>query len=439
MKKLTLLSLASLMSLASFAEGYQVNLQSAKQAGMGHVGVAMKLGAESMHFNPAGMAFMEGTADFSAGISGVYAYANYQNGDYKAHTDNDVSTPMYAYAGFKVYDNLAIGFSLTTPYGSGIKWPNTWAGADLVQEINMKSFVLQPTISWKPLENFSIGGGLMLAKGDFNLSRALITGQDLLDLGLPVDPSTADLNMVSAKLHGKSSVKFGFNVGVLWDINKQWSVGASYRSRMNMHAKKGTAEMEYLNSQVEALVATLISLGKFPPIDKGTFDAELPLPANLTVGVAYKPVEKLTLGLDLQMVGWGAYDKLVINFDESVLDGYSISAKKDYKNTFTARLGAQYAMTDRLDLRAGVYFDQSPVKSQNYNPETPGMNKIGTSLGASFRPFNGFSIDLSLLYIAGLSRDGSYTYETVFKTEKTFSGRYASRAFAPTLGLSYAF
>jgi long-chain fatty acid transport protein len=30
------------------AEGYQVNVQSTKQSGMGHVGAAMKLGAESM-------------------------------------------------------------------------------------------------------------------------------------------------------------------------------------------------------------------------------------------------------------------------------------------------------------------------------------------------------------------------------------------------------
>ena len=107
MKKLTLSLLAGAISLSAAAEGYQVNLLSAKQSGMGHVGTAMKLGAESMHFNPAGMAFMERTYDFSAGVSGVFAKASYTNGSYKAKTDNDVSTPMYVYAGFKIYDNLS--------------------------------------------------------------------------------------------------------------------------------------------------------------------------------------------------------------------------------------------------------------------------------------------------------------------------------------------
>ena len=53
MKRLVIVVLASILSMTVFAEGYQVNLLSTKQTGMGHVGTGMKLGAESMHFNPA--------------------------------------------------------------------------------------------------------------------------------------------------------------------------------------------------------------------------------------------------------------------------------------------------------------------------------------------------------------------------------------------------
>lgn len=48
-------------SLSAFAEGYQVNTLSAKQMGMAHSGVALKLGAESQYFNPAGMGFLDKT------------------------------------------------------------------------------------------------------------------------------------------------------------------------------------------------------------------------------------------------------------------------------------------------------------------------------------------------------------------------------------------
>ena len=44
MKRLVIVVLASILSMTVFAEGYQVNLLSTKQTGMGHVGTGMKLG-----------------------------------------------------------------------------------------------------------------------------------------------------------------------------------------------------------------------------------------------------------------------------------------------------------------------------------------------------------------------------------------------------------
>ena len=128
MKKLSAVLIATTISLSSFAEGYQVNLQSAKQTAMGHVGAALKLGAESMHFNPAGMVFMENAIDLSAGASFTYPIATFKSNGIKSKTDNPVSTPFFAYAGFKIYDNLAAGIGVNNPYGSSLKWGKTGLG-----------------------------------------------------------------------------------------------------------------------------------------------------------------------------------------------------------------------------------------------------------------------------------------------------------------------
>ena len=74
-KVIVLACLAMLPFSYAAAEGFQVNAQSTKQAGMGHVGVAMKLGAESMHFNPAGLVFMDKDIHLSAGVAGVFTNA----------------------------------------------------------------------------------------------------------------------------------------------------------------------------------------------------------------------------------------------------------------------------------------------------------------------------------------------------------------------------
>lgn len=371
MKKLVVLVMTCMLSLSVFAEGYQVNLLSTKQTGMGHVGVGMKLGAESMHFNPAGLVFLKTNMDFSLGISAVMAKAKYSNAGYSAKTDNPVSTPLYAYAGFKIYDNLAAGISLTTPYGSSLKWPKHWEGASLIQDISLKSYVIQPTLSYKITDKLSIGVGLQLAWGNVNLSRGLMSVKDFQGLGntmeeklgsllphLPISETEKEAiqNMIGlmknttvppayARLEGNAHMRVGFNVGIMYDICDKVTVGLSYRSKIKMRVKEGDAELTYSNRNIENMFGQMeLLLSKYgemlagagvdipnisiPKYDQGSFHAELPLPSNTTLGVSYRPTDRWELALDLQLVGWNAYDSLNVYFNEAELGIKPIGGKK---------------------------------------------------------------------------------------------------------------
>ena len=431
MKKLFLSLLASVTLSSAFAEGYQVNVLSTKQTGMGHVGTGMKLGAESMHFNPAGLVYLNGHMDMSVGISGIFSNARYKNGDYSAKTDNSVGTPVYAYVGYRIYDNLAAGISLTTPYGNSLKWPQAWKGAHLIQDITLKSYIIQPTLSYKILDNLSVGVGLQIAMGNVNLSRALLPVGALVPI---LGADYQDVVPVSATLDGKSKVKLGYHIGVMYDVCDKVTLGLSYRSRVRMKVKEGTAELDYASEKIKDL---LDATGQIPPLDKGTFHAQLPLPSNTTFGVSYRPTDRWELALDLQFVGWSAYDSLNVVFNEEVLKIEDIKAEKNYKNTMIYRIGAQYMATDRLDVRLGLYYDQSPIRKNNYNPETPGMGKIGISTGCSFEPYRNLQIDFAFLYIQGVSRHGSYPDK--YSPGGKFSGKYESNAVSASLGLAYRF
>ena len=74
------------------AEGYQVNTLSAPPNGMGHTGTALKLGAESMIFNPAGLAFEEHTIDFQGSVTGIFAHATAKVDG----VDYNTSNPVYS-------------------------------------------------------------------------------------------------------------------------------------------------------------------------------------------------------------------------------------------------------------------------------------------------------------------------------------------------------
>lgn len=472
MKKVIALACLSMLPMTyAAAEGYQVNAQSTKQAGMGHVGAAMKLGAESMHFNPAGLVFMDKNVDLSAGITGVFANAKFTNGDYTAKTDNKASTPLYVYAGFKIYDNLAAGISLNTPYGSSINWGRDWKGAHLVQDISLKAFNIQPTVSWKIMDNLSIGAGLMMEFGNIELNRALIAPEEIgkmADILLSGNPGLGvmipddikalivkynDVSAASVGLKGDAGVRFGFNIGAMYDINEKITIGLSYRSKVIARVKEGDVALSYANKadldKLMGMVKQFVPGAELPPLDQSTFSAELPLPDNWNVGVSYRPTNRWELSGEVQFVGWGAYDKLDVKFyPESELGKYNISAPKNYKNSRIYRLGVQFAATNRLDVRMGAYFDESPVKDNYLNPETPSMDKLGLTAGLSFRPLKALSIDFAFSYVTGFGRDGSYTDQYLLLKNlsipdenkiRNFSGHYNVYALMPSIGISYAF
>lgn len=485
MKKLIVWACLSMLPFTyAAAEGYQVNAQSTKQAGMGHVGVAMKLGAESMHFNPAGLAFMENNIHLSAGVSGIFSKGKFTDDTgYMQRSDNTPSTPLYVYAGFKIYDFLAAGVSVTTPYGSAMDWGKDWKAASLVQDISLKAFNIQPTVSWKITDRLSIGAGLMMEFGNIELSRALIGPGAMNEMANGLLPQLApvlqqhpewnqlvgtmvndirkykDASAASVNLRGDAGVRLGFNVGAMFDVNEKITVGVSYRSKVKARVKEGDITLSYANEtdlkenllpQVNNLLQTIrtqypgISLPiqgvAVPPLDQGTFSAELPLPDNWNVGITYMPTERWTVSGEVQFVGWGAYKTLAIEFSPSSLSQFNLVADKLYHNSRIYRVGAQFAATNRLDVRLGAYYDESPVKDDYLNPETPSMDKFGITAGLSFRPIDPLSIDFAFSYVTGFGRDGSYPDRNMLTgTVKPMGGHYDIYALMPAIGVSYAF
>lgn len=397
----------SVISLLTYAEGYQVNVQSQKNTAMGHTGTALLLGSSSVHFNPGALSLMDKDYDFSFGGTLVYSQASYakSNSDYQATTDNPVGTPFYLYGAKKIGEKSVISIGVTTPYGNSLAWDDDWSGRYLIQNISLKAIVVQPTYSYKISDKLGVGLGAMLVFGSVNLNKAL-----------PIESAQGE---GSAELDG-STTSFGFNAGIYYQASEALSFGLNYRSKVKMEMVSGDASFE-----------TPSALAAYFPADN-TFDAELPLPANLTFGLGYHLNEKWTLAADFQYVFWSAYEELVFDFEKNtdlLADSYN---PRGYENTLIYRIGAEFNQSDKLALRAGAYYDQTPISDNLLNPETPGMNKIGLSFGGTYMLSEKLALDVSLLYIKGLEREASYS-------PANFSGTYNTTAVLPGLGLSYAF
>ncbi len=459
MKKIVLAAMAAGVALAAAAEGYQVNTLSTKQLGMGHTGVALKLGAESMFFNPAGMAFSGKTLDLSASISAVApkATAILPDGAGSWDTHAPVSTPLNAAASFRIFDNLQAGVAFYTPYGSGIEWLDDWPGAVLNQRCTLRAFTLQPTMAWRPLPGLSVGVGMMITWGDVDLDKGLVSASSMdallygLELtgagaamGLPAGKRYGHTTPATVNLLGKAKPAFGINVGAMYDITPALTVGVDFRSKMNLTVDAGTASVRYADDIATAILQPTLGI-----INQANFEATMPAPYVLSFGLGYKPTSRWTLALDAQLTGWKAYKSLDVEFLNDALEPYDQHIAKNYRNSWTVKAGAQFAATKRLDLRAGLMVDTTPVRADHYNPETPGTTKIDPSVGFSFRPVKGLSIDFALMYVAGLNANNrSVTYTDLLAAstpalglpvQNTFTASYHIHAWTPSLGLSYSF
>jgi long-chain fatty acid transport protein len=307
----------------------------------------------------------------------------------------------------------------------------------------LATYTVQPTIAWRITPKLSVGAGVMFTWGSVDLNKALVssTSMDAMLAYKGVNYSFGDIAPASVNLKGTTKMAFGVNVGAMYDITKQVTVGASFRSKMGMKVESGDAHVKYANEIAQQSLQSTLDL-----INDANFSAEMPCPYVLNLGISYKPIEKLTLAFDAQLTGWNAYKTLDINFEGEKLSAFNQSLTKNYKNSWTYHLGGQYAVTKRTDVRLGLMLDTSPCNSEYYNPETPGMTKLEPSVGFSFRPLEGFSIDMSFLYVAGLGVDGAVgQYDDFIKKSmgmesiSTFTADYKVHAFIPSIGLSYSF
>ncbi len=393
-----------LISAVAFAGGYQVSLHGQKQIGMGLIGTSLSLDASAAFYNPGGLALMPDQLSIMGGASGIFASTTFQMKQpsmYQAKTDNPMGTPFYFYAGGMITDRLAAGLAVNTPYGNSLKWEDGWAGRFLIDEISLMAITIQPTVSYKITDNISLGAGFVYAYGAVEMKRAL-----------PVQDHTAEGHV---SIEGNTS-NFGFNAGVLYASDIGLNIGLSYRSLIDMEVDDGDA--------VFSLPASLK-----PSFPDSKVETMLPLPANLDFGLSYQLTPDLMIGMALNYVFWDAYEDLAFDFEQDLdLDDAS---PREYSNTLIVRLGGQYRINDALYLRAGGYYDPSPVNEIYFSPETPSLDNLAFTGGLSFLPLQNLSVDLSLLFILGLEGDREFA-------PANFGGTYKSRGMIPGIGISYS-
>lgn len=406
MTRLFLSLLFCCVACTASAGGFQLNAQGQRQLAMGHTGTGLLLDGGFVFFNPGAGIFLDRKLTVTAGVTFLkprVAYAEPSPGIYKAEMVHNTGTPFELYATWRT-GRWAASVGVYTPFGSRAQWEDDWKGQFLIREINLKTIFIQPTATFRVNEYIGIGAGFIYATGNFQLRK-----------GVPVQNQSGAYG--EGKLDGDAS-GYGYNVGVYFRANEVWSAGISYRSAVAVAVKNGSATFTVPSSLAEYFPTT-------------SFTTELKLPQVFSAGVGFS-TGKWKIAADANIVGWSSYDSLRIDFADNTDKLEDIASARMYRNSWIARIGFQYQPAGRFIVRAGCYYDKSPVQDGYLTPETPDADRIGITAGATVIIGKNLSLDLSFLFVEGMKRADT-------NIETQFSGTYKSRLVAPGFGLNYQF
>lgn len=374
--KRILITTALLAGVFSYAGGFRVSLQGVKQLAMAHTSAHTE-DASVAFFNPAGISFIPNKLSVAVGGFGAITEVEYQSLEtlqsYK--TENPLGTPLYAAIAYKVTNNVSVGLSVTTPFGSTVKWADDWTGREIVQKMELKSFYFQPMVSYKFNDWASIGVSYIYAKGMVDWDKAVT------NLG-------GTLNINDEKATGS-----GFGVGFYLKPSSNLDLSIAYRSPVIMKADNGVATFTGVPEAV--LTSPQLNVGAD---GQDAFTAELPLVDEYIIGLTYRITPKWLVSADFNYHGWERYSKLTLDFENAQVgnqaDKTVLVSPKNFKNAKTFRIGTQYMLTDKLAGRLGYYFDESPYEDNYFIPETPSFDASVVTAGLGYK-FGKLGVDLA--------------------------------------------
>lgn len=390
-------------SLNAYASGFAIYTQGASSLGQGAATIAHGDDPSVIFFNPAIINKLEGT-QMQIGTTLLFPNRKFESLSGETFkTKSEVFYPSTIFITHKFNDKVSAGLGVFNPFGLGTKWPDDWEGRYITTKAEMQTFNINPVVSLQISPDIAVAAGL-----NFLLLDATLENKINLP-GLPFG-FTQDGGQ---KFKGDGN-GVGYNLGIFIEPHKDISIGVSYRSEIKVD----------IDGKVTHVLPEGDPLGLFPNTGGKT---EITLPAQAHLGICYKGFNPLTLEAGLRWEGWSSYDKLRIVFDNGAV---SITPK-NWKDTYSANVGAKYQLNDSIALLAGYLYSGNPVPDSTFEPSVPDSNSHLFTVGTSIK-HKKFKVDLAYGYQKLENRN-----KGVNRVDPITVGKYKSHLHVAGISLTY--
>ncbi len=395
-------ALASSLCIAGsvFAAGYQVGQDSISGAGVAQAGgAAAATDASTIYTNPAGMIrlterqFVGGghalppslfgdSIDFTNGGTITNTGAAVTGGDGGEGAVGTVIPNLYAM--WPVRDDLRVGIGINAPYGLAVDYEEDWVGRYNELGAAVLTVNVNPSVAYRVNERWSVGGGVSVMYSRARLTQVIDFGRALGGVSGTQDGSSA---------FSADDLGVGFNLGVLYELNANTRIGAQYRSGFDFHYKGDVDFTVPANAR-----AGLDGNGQTRAFTDGGMRADFPIPETASVSIYHDvPNSKWAFMGDITWTRWEVFDHLVFVADEPQTSTNIIATFWD--NTYRVSAGATFEWSPKLQLRGGLAFDDSPIKTLYRGSGVPDSDRVVTAVGGGYALRDNVTIDFAYQHI----------------------------------------
>lgn len=267
--------------------------------------------------------------------------------------------------GWRATDELVLGLTVDSPFGLANEYDDDFIGAFDGVRSDLLTLTVTPIVAYDPVPGLTLAAGLAIQYADAELSNLLPTLP-------PTSPPTFGVGDISG-----DGFAIGINLGAIFEPTETTTVGVNFQSGFG-HELEGRFSDNFLN------------------IGGNDGRAEFDLPAVVSVGLTQEITDDLRVMAEGEWTHWSDFETLRITDQESL---FVIDDPQEYDNSFMVAVGAEYDIDERLTIRGGVAYDQTPTSAEFRTVRVPDGDRYWLSAGASYQITDRVGVDFGYTYI----------------------------------------
>ncbi len=297
-----------------------------------------------------------------------------------------------------VAEKMSLGIGVTSNWGLSTDWAQDSFARYVSTRSSLKNEDYILSGAYQLTEKFSLGLGVTVDASSIEKEKKITQAGIIPDANF--------------KLQGDNTAA-GFQVSGLYKVSDRHQFGVQYSSdiRRKYHGK---VHLDGFNN------AVLTGVYKFDPNFTGSsYETDVvskaTLPQSVDIGYCYRPTDKLTLNADILWMDWASIKKEELaypnetNASRLAFLNLGNPANRDWKSAVSLGLGAEYKLVERLRLRGGYYFHQSPIPQDTWEPTIPDADSHSIAAGFGYDITKAMTLD--------------FTYSAMFYDTRTINNQ----------------